>query len=78
MPKRGLSLDVKDYNDIVRHRYLAKKRKDLQARILLRAILLVHEGNTLEQVAYSFPSVSYKYMGKRHFDRKTLITSSLS
>ena len=78
MPKRGLRLDLEDYNHIVRQRYLAKKRRDLESRVRLRAVLLVHEGNTLEQVAYSFPSVSYKYMGKRHFDRKTLITSSLS
>jgi transposase len=50
MPKRGLRLELDDYNDIVRHRYLARKRKDFQARVRLRAILLVHEGKTLEQV----------------------------
>ena len=50
MPKRGLRLDLEEYNHIVHHRYLAKKRKDLEARIRLRAILLVHEGKTLEQV----------------------------
>jgi len=26
-PKRGLRLDVENYNHIVHHRYLAKKRK---------------------------------------------------
>lgn len=50
MPKRGLKLDPEDYNHIIRHRYLAKKRKDLEYRVRLRAILLVHEGKTLEQV----------------------------
>jgi hypothetical protein len=50
MPKRGLRLDVDDYNEIVRYRYLARKRKDFQARVRLRAILLVHEGKSLEQV----------------------------
>jgi len=50
MPKRGLRLDLEEYNHIVYHRYLAKKRKDLEARIRLRSILLVHEGKTLEQV----------------------------
>jgi transposase len=50
MPKRGLRLDVEDYNRIVHHRYLAKKRKDAESRVRLRAILLVHEGKTLEQV----------------------------
>jgi putative transposase len=50
MPKRGLKLDLEDYNDVVHHRYLAKKRKDPEARVRLRAILLVHEGKTLEQV----------------------------
>jgi len=50
MPKRGLRLDLEEYNHIVHHRYLAKKRKDLEARVRLRAILLVHEGKTLEQV----------------------------
>ena len=50
MPKRGLRLDVEDYNHIVHHRYLAKKRKDPESRVRLRAILLVHEGKTLEQV----------------------------
>ncbi|MCX5871745.1 MAG: helix-turn-helix domain-containing protein [Deltaproteobacteria bacterium] len=39
-----------EYNHIVHHRYLAKKRKDLDSRVRLRAILLVHEGKTLEQV----------------------------
>ena len=50
MPKRGLRLDIEDYNHIVYHRYLAKKRKDPEARVRLRSILLVHEGKTLEQV----------------------------
>jgi len=50
MPKRGLRLDLEDYNQIVRQRYLAKKRKDLESRVRLRAVLLVHEGKTLEQV----------------------------
>ena len=50
MPKRGLRLDLEEYNHIVHRRYLAKKRKDLEARIRLRAILLVHEGKTLERV----------------------------
>lgn len=50
MPKRGLKLDLEDYNEVVRHRHLAKKRKDAEARVRLRAILLVHEGKTLEQV----------------------------
>ena len=50
MPKRGLRLDLEDYNHIVRHRYLAKKRKDLESRVRLRAVLLVHEGKTLEEV----------------------------
>jgi transposase len=45
-----LRLDIEEYNRIVEHRYLAKKRKDVGARIRLRAILLVHEGNTLERV----------------------------
>jgi transposase len=50
MPRRGLRLDIDDYNHIIQHRYLAKKRKDLEAGVRLRAILLVHEGKTLEQV----------------------------
>ena len=50
MPKRGLRLDIDEYNHIVQHRYLAKKRKDLDARVRLRSILLVHEGKTLRQV----------------------------
>jgi len=50
MPKRGLRLDPEDYNYIVHHRYLAKKRKDLESRVRLRAVLLVHEGKTLEEV----------------------------
>ena len=50
MPKRGLRLDLEDYNHIVHHRYLAKKRKDLESRVRLRAVLLVHEGKTLEEV----------------------------
>jgi putative transposase len=50
MPKRGLRLDLEDYNHIVHHRYLAKKRKDIESRVRLRSILLVHEGKTLEQV----------------------------
>ena len=52
MPKQGLKLDLEQYNHIVQHRYLAKKRKDSEARVRLRAILLVHEGNTLEQVGH--------------------------
>lgn len=51
MPRRGLRLSDEDYNHIVRRRYRAKKSKDMEARVRLRAILLVHEGNTLEQVA---------------------------
>jgi hypothetical protein len=50
MPKRGLRLNTEDYNQIVEHRCLAKKRKDLYSRVRLRSILLVHEGNTLGQV----------------------------
>ena len=50
MPKRGLRLDMEEYNQIVEHRYLAKKRKDLDSRVRLRSILLVHEGKTLERV----------------------------
>lgn len=50
MPIRGLRLNTEDYNQIVEHRYLAKKRKDLDSRVRLRSILLVHEGNTLGQV----------------------------
>jgi len=50
MPKRGLRLDLEDYNHIVRQRYLAKKRRDSESRVRLRAVLLVHEGKTLEQV----------------------------
>jgi transposase len=50
MPKRGLRLDLEDYNHIIHHRYLAKKRKDLEARVRLRAVLLVHDGKTLEEV----------------------------
>jgi transposase len=50
MPKRGLRLELEDYNHIVYHRYLAKKRKDPEARVRLRSILLVREGKTLEQV----------------------------
>lgn len=50
MPKRGLRLELEDYNYIVHHRYLAKKRKDLESRVRLRAVLLVHEGKTLEEV----------------------------
>jgi hypothetical protein len=46
MPKRSLRLDLADYNQIVRQRYLAKKRKDLESRVRLRAVLLVHEGKT--------------------------------
>jgi transposase len=52
MPRRGLRLDVEEYNNIVHHRYLAKKRKDIESRIRLRAILLVHERNTLKEVAH--------------------------
>jgi len=51
MPRRGLRLSVEEYNDVVHHRKLAKKRKDLETRVRLRAILLVHAGNTLDQVA---------------------------
>ena len=47
MPRRGLKLDIEDYNQIVEHRYLAKKRKDCDSRIRLRSILLIHEGKTL-------------------------------
>jgi transposase len=50
MPKRGLRLDIEEYNHIVHHRYLAKKRKDFDSRVRLRSILLVHEGKTLAQV----------------------------
>ncbi|MDR3605329.1 MAG: hypothetical protein P4L38_11920 [Syntrophaceae bacterium] len=50
MPKRGLRLNTADYNQIVKHRYLAKKRKDLDSRVQLRLILLVHEGTTLTQI----------------------------
>ena len=50
MPKRGLRLNTADYNQIVEHRYLAKKRKDLDSRVRLRSVLLVHEGNTFGQV----------------------------
>ena len=50
MPKRGLRLEVAEYNRIVYHRCLAKKRKDLESRVRLRALLLIHEGKTLEQV----------------------------
>jgi transposase len=50
MPKRGLRLNLEEYNHIVHHRYLAKKRRDIESRIRLRAILLVHEGKTLERV----------------------------
>ncbi|MFH0960310.1 MAG: hypothetical protein V1897_16580 [Pseudomonadota bacterium] len=32
MPKRGLRFDIAEYNHIVQHRDLAKKRKDLDAR----------------------------------------------
>ncbi len=47
--RRGLRLDIDAYNHIVEHRYLAKKRKDIEARTRLRAILLVHEGKTLDK-----------------------------
>ncbi|MCX5873556.1 MAG: hypothetical protein NTY51_10055 [Deltaproteobacteria bacterium] len=50
MPKRGLRLDPEDYNHTVHHRYLAKKRKNLDSRVRLRAILLVHEGKTLNRL----------------------------
>jgi len=50
VPKRGLRLSDDEYNLIVHHRYLAKKRKDFEARVRLRAVLLVHDGKTLEQV----------------------------
>ena len=50
MPKRGLRLDVEEYNHIIQHRYLAKKRKDLDSRVRLRSILLIHEGKTLTQI----------------------------
>jgi len=52
MPRRGLRLDLEEYNHIVHHRYLAEKRKDLESRVRLRAIVLVHEGKTLEQVGH--------------------------
>lgn len=50
MPRRGLRLEIEEYNHIIRHRHLAKKRKDLESRVRLRSILLVHEGKTLAQV----------------------------
>lgn len=50
MPKRGLRLELEEYNHVVYHRYLAKKRKDSESRVRLRALLLIHEGKTLEQV----------------------------
>ena len=50
MPRRGLKLNIEEYNQIVEHRYLAKKRKDRDSRIRLRSILLIHEGKTLAQV----------------------------
>ena len=50
MPKRGLRLDWRITITLSDHRYLAKKRKDLDSRVRLRAVLLVHEGKTLEQV----------------------------
>ncbi len=50
MPKRVLRLDIERYNHIIQNRYLAKKRKDLDSRVRLRSILLVHEGKTLAQV----------------------------
>lgn len=51
MPRRGLRLNNEECNHIVHQRYLAKKSKDAEARVRLRAILLVHEGKSLEQVA---------------------------
>jgi transposase len=51
MPRRGLRLSDEEYNHIVHWRYLAKKSKDIEARVRLRAVLLTHEGKTLEQVA---------------------------
>ena len=35
MPMRGLRLDIEECNHIVQQRYLAKKRKDLDARVRL-------------------------------------------
>jgi transposase len=52
MPKRGLRLEIEEYNHVVRHRYLARKRKDHESRVRLRALLLIHEGKTLEQVGH--------------------------
>lgn len=51
MPRQGLRLSDEQYNEVVHHRYLAKKRKDFEARARLRAVLLVHQGNTLEQTS---------------------------
>lgn len=51
MPRRGLRLSDEEYNHIVHRRYLAKRSKDIEARVRLRAVLLTHEGKTLEQVA---------------------------
>jgi putative transposase len=50
MPRRGLRLDTEENNLIVHHRRLAKKRKDHESRVRLRAILLIHAGKTLDQV----------------------------
>ncbi len=51
MPRPGLKLDLDHYNEIVRHRYRAKRRKDTDTRIRLRSLLLLHDGKTLEEVA---------------------------
>lgn len=51
MPRRGLRLRDEEYDHVVQHRNLAKRREDYAARVRLRAILLVHEGHTLEQTA---------------------------
>lgn len=45
MHRGGLRLYLAKYNQIVHIRYLAKKRKYLESRVRLRAILLVHERN---------------------------------
>lgn len=49
MPRRGLRLSDEQYNEVVQRRHLAKKNKDFEARNRLRALLLVHHGNTLKQ-----------------------------
>ncbi|MGC8658163.1 MAG: helix-turn-helix domain-containing protein [Desulfomonilaceae bacterium] len=44
-----MRLDIKEFKHIIPRRYLTKKRKDLDARVRVRSILLVHEGKTLRQ-----------------------------